>query len=51
MSFESIKKIIDDIAAFIKSFTEQLKGFINGFKHHFEWNKPTGEDDHTEPEA
>lgn len=32
MDFAQITKIIDDIVAFIKSATANLKKFINGFK-------------------
>lgn len=48
MSFESMKKILDDVSGFIKSFIKQLKAFIEGFKHDYEWSIPTGEDNHLE---
>lgn len=48
MKFADITKIMNDIAGFVKSFIAQLKGFIEGFKHEYEWKIPTGEDDHLE---
>lgn len=33
MDFDKITKIIDDIVAFIKSATANLKKFIGGFKN------------------
>lgn len=48
MKFADITKIMNDIAGFVKSFIAQLKGFIEGFKHDYEWSTPTGEDDHRE---
>lgn len=43
MDFEKITKIIDDIVAFIKSFTANLKKFINGFKNDYELGMPDDE--------
>lgn len=40
MDFEKITKIIDDIVAFIKSFTANLKKFIGGFKNDYEFEIP-----------
>lgn len=40
MDFEKITKIIDDIVAFIKSATENIKKFIAGFKSDLEFNLP-----------
>jgi len=40
MDFEKITKIIDDIVAFIKSFTANLKKFVNGFKNDYEFEVP-----------
>lgn len=37
MSWKNVQKVMDDIAAFIKSFIEQLRGFIEGFKHDYDW--------------
>ena len=37
MDFAAIEKIIDDIAAFIKSFAANLKKFIGGFKGELEY--------------
>ncbi len=38
MKFADVKNIMNDISAFIKSFIEQLKAFIEGFKHDFDWD-------------
>ncbi|MBQ9946174.1 MAG: hypothetical protein IJO68_06580 [Clostridia bacterium] len=38
MDFEKITKIIDDIVAFIKRATANLKRFIAGFKTDLEFN-------------
>jgi hypothetical protein len=45
MKFADVKKIMDDISAFIKSFIEQLKGFIEGFKHDYDWKNHMPDDD------
>ncbi len=37
MKFDDVKNIMNDISAFIKSFIEQLKAFIAGFKHDYNW--------------
>ncbi len=43
MDFDFITKIIDDIVAFIKSATANLKKFIGGFKNDYELNMPDAE--------
>lgn len=43
MDFAQITKIIDDIVAFIKSATANLKKFIAGFKSDLEFNTPDAE--------
>lgn len=43
MDFAAITKIIDDIVAFIKTATANLKKFINGFKNDYELNMPDAE--------
>ena len=43
MDFAAIEKIIDDIAAFIKSFAANLKKFIGGFKGELEFIPPVEE--------
>ena len=40
MKFADVKNIMNDISAFIKSFFEQLKAFIKGFKHDYDWPLP-----------
>ena len=40
MSWKNVQKVMDDISAFIKSFIEQLKAFIKGFKHDYDWPLP-----------
>ncbi|MBQ7637332.1 MAG: hypothetical protein IJS90_00340 [Clostridia bacterium] len=39
-SFKAVKKIIEDITGFIKSFTAQLKEFIGYFKKDIEFSTP-----------
>ncbi len=41
MNYENISGILKDIVKFIKSFVEQMKAFIGGFKSGYEYK---GED-------
>lgn len=49
MDFAKIEQIINDLVGFIKSFSENLKKFINGFKHDIDFVVPSeGSDDSAE---
>jgi|GEM_PF-1575110 len=39
-SFEVVKKIIDDVSAFIKDFVAKMKDFIAGFKKDIDFVAP-----------
>jgi len=40
-AYEDLKKVLDDVVGFIKSFVDQLKEFIGYWKKEINWVGPT----------